>query len=154
MVFYSSSYFVLVNFSNRKTCLCTYHQNFALILKMLKKHLKIPTRPETFIKCTNEKILFKIKGIIINQFSFDVWKNIPMVYKGKNTEEMKIVLETLNRSEFRKRIIDVHNFRSHVFGISCQFKERRNIKENLSDNHVYIHMQRIVTYCITKRMEN
>ena len=50
---------------------------------------------------------------------------------------MKMVTETLNRSEFRKCIIDdAHNFRSHVFRISCQFKEQRNIKENLPDNHV------------------
>ena len=54
---------------------------------------------------------------------------------------MKIVTETLNRSEFLKRIIDdVHNFRSHVFRISCQFKEQRNLKENLLSNHAYIHM--------------
>ena len=54
---------------------------------------------------------------------------------------MKIVTETLNRSEFFKRIIDdVHNFRSHVFRISCQFKEQRNLKENLPSNHAYIHM--------------
>ena len=60
------SYFVLLNFSNRKTCLCTYHQNFALMLKMLKKHINIPTRPETFIKFTDEHILSKSKGIKIN----------------------------------------------------------------------------------------
>ena len=135
------SYFVLANFSNRKTCLCTYHQNFALILKMLKKHINIPTRPETFIKFTDEQILSKSKGIKINQFSFDVWKKVPVAYKGKNTKKMKIVTETLNRSEFLKRIIDdVHNFRSHVFHISCQFKGQRNLKENLPSNHTYIHM--------------
>ena len=59
------SYFVLANFSSRKTCLCTY-QNFASILKMLKKHINIPTRPETFIKFTEEQILSKTKGIKIN----------------------------------------------------------------------------------------
>ena len=52
---------------------------------------------------------------------------------------MKIVTETLNRSEFRKRIIDdVYNFRSYIFCIFNQFKEQQNLKENLPDNHVYI----------------
>ena len=31
------SYYVLVNFVNRRSCLCTQHQNMALKLKMLKK---------------------------------------------------------------------------------------------------------------------
>ena len=54
---------------------------------------------------------------------------------------MKMVTETLNRSEFRKRIVDdFHNFYSHVSRIFCQFKEQRNIEENLPDSHVYIHM--------------
>lgn len=46
---------------------------------MLKKHLNIPSRPETFIKFTDEQTLSKIKVIKINEFSFDVWKKIPVV---------------------------------------------------------------------------
>ena len=68
-----ASYFVLDNFSNRKTCLCTYHQNFASILK---KPLNISTRLETIFKFTDEKILSKVKGIKIIQFSFDFWEKV------------------------------------------------------------------------------
>lgn len=75
-------HFVLDNFSNRKTCLGTYHQNFALILK---KNLNISTRPETFFKFTDEKILSKAKGIKITQFSFDSWEKIPVI----NAKKMK-----------------------------------------------------------------
>ena len=37
---------------------------------MLKKHLNIPSRPETFIKFTDEQMLSKIIGIKTNQFVF------------------------------------------------------------------------------------
>jgi len=92
-------HFILANFSNRKTCLCTYHQNFALILKMLKQHINIPTRPETFIKFTNEEILCKINGIVVDEFAFSVWKKVPVVHKGKQMRKMKIVTETLKHSD-------------------------------------------------------
>ena len=134
--------FILANFSNRKTCLCTYHQNFALILKMLKTHINTPTRPESFIKLTNEQILAKVKSIQnVNQFSFNVWKKVAVVYKGKHTKKMKLVTETLNPTEFYQRLLtDLNDFREHVFRISCQFKEQRKLKENLPEGHVYIHM--------------
>ena len=46
--------FVLVNFANRKTCLCTQHLNFVLKLKMLKVHNKtVPTNPEVPVKQTD-----------------------------------------------------------------------------------------------------
>ena len=43
--------YVLANFVNRRSCLCTRHQNVALQLKMLKTHNKtVPVNPELFIK--------------------------------------------------------------------------------------------------------
>ena len=48
--------FVLADFANRRTCLCTQHQNFALKLKMLKKYTPVPTNPETFVKYSDQKI--------------------------------------------------------------------------------------------------
>ena len=48
--------FVLANFANRRTCLCTQHQDFALKLKMLKKYTPVPTNPETFVKYSDQKI--------------------------------------------------------------------------------------------------
>ena len=134
-------HFILANFSSRKTCLCTYHQNFALILKMLKTHINIPTQPETFIKFSDNQILTKIRDVEVEEFEFSVWKKVPVVYKGKQMMKMKIVTETLKHSEFCTRMIeDVQSFRSHVYQITCQFKEQRNIKENLPQNHVYMDM--------------
>ena len=38
-----SKIFVLANFADMRTCLCTQHQNYALKLKMLRKYKIIPT---------------------------------------------------------------------------------------------------------------
>ena len=48
--------FVLANFTNRRTCLCTKRQNYALKLKMLRKHTGIPRNPEVFVKYSYQKI--------------------------------------------------------------------------------------------------
>ena len=37
-------------------------------------------------------------------------------------------------------IRDVHSFRGHVNRVYTQFKQQKFLKENLPDNHVYIHM--------------
>ena len=49
--------FVLANFTSRKTCLYTQHQNLALKLKMLKKYKPVSTNPEAFAKFTDGKII-------------------------------------------------------------------------------------------------
>ena len=35
---------------------------------------------------------------------------------------------------------EVHSFRSHVNRVYTEFKQQKNLKDNLPDNHVYIHM--------------
>ena len=35
---------------------------------------------------------------------------------------------------------EVHSFLSHVSRAYTQFKQQKNLKEDLPDNHVYIHM--------------
>ena len=64
--------FVLVNFVNRRTCLRTQHQNFALKLKMLKKYAPVPTNPETFVKYSDQKISSITDDIQQKDFTYDI----------------------------------------------------------------------------------
>ena len=64
--------FVLANFANRRTCLCTQHQNFALKLKMLKKYAPVPTNPEAFVKYSDQKISSIIDDIQQKDFTYDI----------------------------------------------------------------------------------
>ena len=52
-----------------------------------------------------------------------------------------MVLQTHPNLQFKDILMkEVHSFRSHVNRLYTQFKQQKNRKENLPDNHVYIHM--------------
>ena len=68
--------FVLANFANRRTCLCTQHQNDALKLKMLRKYTGIPTNPKAFIIYSDQKISSIIDNIKQQDFTYDIWKKL------------------------------------------------------------------------------
>ena len=74
--------FVLANFANRRTCLCTQHQNYALKLKMRRKYTGIPTNPEAFVKYSGQKISSIIDKMKQQGFTYDIWKKVEVVYKG------------------------------------------------------------------------
>ena len=123
--------FVLANFANRKTCLCTQHQNLALKLKMLKKYKPVPTNPEAFAKFTDGKIISILESINENIFTFNIWKKVDIVNKGKKLKKMKIVLQTHPYLQFKDILIkEAHSFRSHVNRVYTQFKQQKNFKEN------------------------
>ena len=129
--------FVLANFANRKTCLCTQHQNLALKLKMLKKYKPVPTNPEAFAKFTDEKIISILESINEKSFTFNIWKKVDIVNKGKKLKKMKMVLQTHPYLQFKDILMkEVHSFRSHVNRVYTQFKQQKNLKENLPDNNV------------------
>ena len=82
---------ILANFANRKTCLCTQHQNLALKLKMLKKYKPVPTNPEAFVKYSDEKILSILESINEESFTFNIWKKVEIVNKGRKSKKIKMI---------------------------------------------------------------
>ena len=133
--------FVLANFANRRTCLCTPHQNYSLKLNMLKKCTTIPINPEAFVKYSDQKISSIIDNIKQKDFTYDIWKKIEVVYKGKTSKKMKMITQTISHGQFKALLLkDTVTFRSHINRIAAQFKEQKYLKENLPPNHVYIHM--------------
>ena len=64
-----------------------------------------------------------------------------IVSKGTKLKKMKMVLQTHPYLQFKDILMkEVHSFRSLVNRVYTQFKQQKNLKENLPDNHVYIHM--------------
>ena len=54
---------------------------------------------------------------------------------------MKMISQTHSYLQFSDILItDVHSFRGHVNRVYTQFKQQKFLKENLPDNHVYIHV--------------
>ena len=76
--------FVLANFANRKTCLCTHHQNLALKLKMLKKYKPVPTNPEAFAKFTDEKIMSILESINEKVLLLTFGKKLTLLTRERN----------------------------------------------------------------------
>ena len=118
------SNFILANFANRKTCLCTQHQNLALKLKMLKKYKPVPTNPEAFVKYADEKILSILESINEESFTFNIWKKVEIVNKGRKLKKLKMISQTHSYLQLSDILIrDVHSFRGHVNRVYTQFKQ-------------------------------
>ena len=140
--------YVLANFVNRRSCLCTKHQNVALKLKMLKTHNKtVPVNPELFIKnFSSDEIQKLLDTCKVTSYSYEEWQKVKVNIKTRSGEEkvkekMKVVSKTKTKLDFetcfKKEILA---FREHVKRIKNQFAVQRNLKENLPANHIYIHM--------------
>ena len=133
--------FVLTNFVNRRTCLSTQHQNYALKWKILRKYTDIPTNSEAFVKYSDQKISSIIDNIKQQDFTYGIWKKVEVVYKGKTSRKMKIITQIISQAQFKALLKkDTMTFRSHIGRIAAQFREQKYFKENISLNHVYIHM--------------
>ena len=124
--------FVLANFANRGTCLCTQHENYALKLKMLRKYTGIPTNPEAFVKYSDQKISSIIDNIKQQDFRYDIWKKVEVVYKGKTSKKWKWSLKPsviLNSKPFCKRM--QRHFAAILGGLQCNLENRGTSKRIL-----------------------
>ena len=119
--------FALANFANRGTCLCTQHQNYALKLKMLRKYPGIPTNPEAFVKCSDQKISSIIDNIKQQNFTYDISEKVELVYKGKTSKKkkkMKMITQTISHTQFKALLQkDAATFCSHITTIAVQFRD-------------------------------
>ena len=108
---------------------------------MLIKCTGISTNPEAFVKYSNQKILSIIDNIQQQDFRYDIWKKVEVVYKGKTSKKIKMITQTISHALFKAFLQkDTAIFRSHISRIAAKFREQKYLKENLPPNHVYIHM--------------
>ena len=110
---------------------------------MLRKYTGIPTNPEAFVKCSDQKISSIIDNIKQQNFTYDISKKVELVYKGKTSkkEKMKMITQTTSHTQFKALLQkDAATFCSHIRRIAVQFREQRYLKEDPPPNHVYIHM--------------
>ena len=128
-----------ISLSIRRTCLCTQHQNYPLKLKMFRKYTGMPTNPEAFVKYSDQKISSIIGNIKQQDFTYDIWKKVEVVYKGKLSKKMKMITQTISHAQFKVLLQkDTTTFHSHISRIAVQFREQKYFKENFPPNHVYI----------------
>jgi len=134
--------FMLANFVNRRSCLCTQH------LKLKRQSNLIPSHPDVFIKSfkTEDEILNILNECSNKEFSYEEWKKVPIEIKSRSGEvktikKVKIVQQTKNKTEFIKLFLnDVTKFRGHAERIKNQYSAQKTLKESLDEKHMYIRM--------------
>ena len=121
--------FVLTNFANRRTCLYTQHQNYALKLKMLRKYKCIPKKPKAFVKYSHQKISSIVGNIKPEDFTYEIWKKVEVVYKGKTSKKWKRLPKPsvmLNSKSFCKRM--QRHFAAILAGLQRNSENKRTSK--------------------------
>ena len=120
---------VLTNFANWRTCLYTQHQNYALKLKMLRKYKCIPTNLKAFVKYSHQKISSIIGNIKQDDFTYEIWKKVEVVYKGKTSKNWKWSPKPsvmLNSKSFCRRM--QRHFAAILAGLQRNSENKRTSK--------------------------
>lgn len=128
------------SFISRSTCLCTKHQNMALLLKALRKQDKeVPANPETFAMegIAEEMLRNKLSDHVV----FSQWKKIQIIEKEKKKFVTRIIESEKEKEEFIEYFINqAEEFRGHVERVRKQYEEIKKLKENLPPNHLLVQM--------------
>ena len=113
--------FALANFANRRTSLCTQHQNCALKLKMLRKYTGIPTNPEASVKYKDQKISSIVGNIKQQDFTrMTFGKRLKLCTRAKYPKKSKgspkpsVMLNSLPSCKRIQR-----NFAAILAGLQC-----------------------------------
>jgi hypothetical protein len=112
----------------------------ALKLKSLKSlNIIDTTNPDQFVRDTTiEQVLHLTDEIPNAEIKYDQWKRVK-VDDGKL--KTKLVQEVLTVGVFKEMFLkDVADFKEHTERIANQFREVKNLKENLPNGHVIVQM--------------
>ena len=111
--------YILANFANRRSCLCTQQQNLSLKLKMVKRHSKeVPSIPDVFIKNCNcqQDIDTIFKNCNVIYYSYEEWKKALVVVKLKSREEKTVEkkAKTILNNSFAIRLLRFEAIRTEL----------------------------------------
>ena len=132
---------LLTSFAARKTCLCTYHQNFALKIKAMRREgIRCSANPDVFIKefQTDESLDTVLqKYLPDSEIKYKLWRKVldGDKYRWKEREE------SIPKKNFIELVLtELADFRQHVRRVQNQYREIRRLRENLPQKEVLIWM--------------
>ena len=134
------AYILTTSFISRSSCLCTKHQNAALLLKTLQRYVAVQKNPEDFIKETLP--IDEMNRELPDDVTFSLWKRVPVEEaNGQKKMITKIVQVNKSKTDFIAYVTEQFtNFKEHVARMKNQYKEIRSLKANLPPHHHVIHM--------------
>ena len=128
-------------FVTRSSCLCTRHQNMALLMKALKREgVDAPANPEKFL--TRETTIDQdTASIDEHDIMYEQWKRVTIEDKDKKKFVMRIVKITTKKMAFVEHLKQVTTeFQAHVDRMRNQYDEIRRLKNTLPAHHAVVHM--------------
>lgn len=126
-------------FISRSSCLCTKHQNAALLLKSVLPYIEVTKNPEDFIKqdMPQDEMIAELP----DEMTYSEWKRVAIEEKGHKKMVTKIVEIKKAKTDFIEHFIKQFDlFKAHVDRMKTQYKEIRRLKEKLPMHHHVIHM--------------
>lgn len=129
------------SFTSRNTCLCQRHQNMALKLRSLKAmSINASTSPDVFVSsCDGEALdnLLNKCHDTVKYSKYSQWKRVEVDDK----KNMKILEFQVSKAEFVKIFKEeTKKFEAHAYRVKIQYCQLKDLKANLPDGHVIIHM--------------
>jgi hypothetical protein len=128
---------LLAAYISRNACLCLRHQNMAHKVQALKKlGVRISENPENLL-LHDENVDELLKDLPEN-VTFKVWKKVQL---ENGVQKMKIVDEVMSKGSFSAMFKDqLGEFQQHVERVRKQYRELRNLKENLPPHEMILQM--------------
>lgn len=137
-----SKHVKLCSFISRSSCLCTRHQNMARTAKVLKQqNIEVSVNPDVFVKETLD--INTIQNKVADSVKVPQWKRIVVEDKVKDRckQVMRIVETEMTKHEFLNHVQTQRNdFEDHVDRVKTQYSQIKDLKQNLPESHVLVHM--------------
>ena len=132
---------LLTCFITRDNCLCTKHQNMALLVKSLQREgLDVSKNPQTFIENTTfEDVKAELQA---DEITYQEWRRVTVDdANGQKKLAMRVVEVKKERELFLahfENYLDL--FKEHVSRMKTQYAQIRSLKQQLPPHHAVIHM--------------
>ena len=127
-------------FVSRTSCLCTKHQNFALLMRCLKREgVEAPANPERYLD--RESSIDDDTAALDQEITYEEWRRVAVEEKDKKKMVMRIVKVTTTKESFIEHLKNkTLDFKEHVKKMRNQYAEIRRLKQSLPPHHVVLHM--------------
>jgi hypothetical protein len=123
------AYMKLIQWAQRRQCLCVYHENTSLKLKALKKSCSV----NKFLQDnTQDGIKQMLEDLPDSTVYFKEWQKEEIPYEGNIMKKLRLKTVDMSKSDFIEKFLDeCCDMRQHIYRVNTQFTELDHLKKNL-----------------------
>ena len=113
----------LINYTQRRQCVCHRHANIALMVEAIKE---LPKSPDLLISMTDSDIKEKLEMVESSHIVFRGWQQCEVEHNGKVYKKTKIIQMTMPTNRFRCQFLaSMPEFRAHCLRVTTQYQQLR-----------------------------